>query len=385
MSDSSPSSPSPPSPPPPPPPLTPPSLHGAESPPQALDLKPLPPSNVANCMSQTASAQGTAALTAHNYNYESNRPNGDHESGSGRLTVVIKRASGLVARDVGLSLDAYVLLTFGEQHRRTRAIMQSLEPAWNEAFVLSCTFEEMEMSEVVLSVMDEVYHARDALHSKVHVPLQSIEAGKFVDFSEQLTDADGTPCGQVIFNIEWSPPILRKFAGETIIDLQNDVYKAGIGLRKPVSLLLQGTGRAVNAHLADWAEVRVQRGLARVYKRLDRYLRTRSEIPETVAPMLMRVLDRTWEEVREPVSEYMSEEFGKVLGARKMVSPRKAHKGTDGKGERRSLLAQLRAHWLRTMYPYDISLWQTMRNPWWWPQVRHPLPLPGMLCSPPQP
>ena len=150
--------------------------------------------------------------------------------------------------------------------------------------------------------------------------------------------------------------------------IKADVEHACVGLRRPAQMFLQGASRATSAHIADWAEVRVQRGLSRLYDRVVSYLNTNSEMPSTLASVCVSILDRAWQELREPVSEYLAEEFGKVIGARKYADFDDTSSVQAGAAPC-SVFSRIRGHILRTFYPHDLSLWRMIRNPWWWLQA----------------
>ena len=154
--------------------------------------------------------------------------------------------------------------------------------------------------------------------------------------------------------------------------MNTDFEHAAVGLRRPVGLFATGASRAMSAHFAEWAEVRVQRGLARTYERLVNYMHTSSEMPGLLASVYVSVLDRAWQELREPVSEYMSEEFGKAIGARSYAdadADAAADAAAHEAASRRWCFERFRAHWLRTFYPHDLSTWRMIKNPWWWLQA----------------
>lgn len=84
--------------------------------------------------------------------------------------------------------------------------------------------------------------------------------------------------------------------------------------------------------------------------------------------MLETVFNMLWVEFQEPVTNYLCEEFGKALGARRFAE----HAGAADEDTAHTpapLYTRFRRHWLRTMYPHDLSYWKTIQNKWYWPQA----------------
>ena len=201
--------------------------------------------------------------------------------------------------------------------------------------------------------------------------------------------------GSAHFSVTWVNPKTskRQRAAIELNAISADVKAATEGLKLPSRIFASGLSRAVRAHLAEWAETRVGRGLERVYSRGVSYLHNRSEVPHFVAATLVSVFDRIWAEVQEPVTEYMRDEFGKAIGtigfANAAAAPNAPGGGGGGGGGGGSIggaesdspplslaarctaalrhaCGRLRVFWVRTLYPYDLSYWGTLRNRAYW-------------------
>merc|ERR1719424_1350616 len=75
--------------------------------------------------------------------------------GQGVLRVLVRRASGLKGADRGgTSSDPYVVVKIGAQEQRTRTIMRSLNPVWEQTLEFRGSLAELLAQSMSLSVKD---------------------------------------------------------------------------------------------------------------------------------------------------------------------------------------------------------------------------------------
>ena len=311
----------------------------------------------------------------------------------GKLRVLLRRAYTIKAANRHGSSNPFVVVHCGGTHAASRVINHSLDPAWNQEFNFEGSLEAFVESGLELRIFHkhkEMY-SRDQPLGSVRVSLHWLRRYEYKDYAEP-TSSQGT----LHFDVEWMPqrgddkehtsshtPSMA--ALRDIGAVSQDLHDAASGLQKPAAIFIAGFERAAKTHFAEWAEARVARGMEKVYGRSVEYLHNKSEVPSFVAATVVTVWDTLWAEIREPVSEYLQEEFGKAIGVVSVATtdPDKRNK-TPADGARAMshvpnetcctrcwdapgrALRELRVHWVRTRYPYDKSSWRTMANKWWW-------------------
>ncbi|TKY58002.1 QUIRKY protein [Spatholobus suberectus] len=112
-------------------------------------------------------------------------------SSIGVLEVVIQKATDLVAMKSGARTDAYCVAKYGSKWVRTRTIVDSLSPKWNEQH----TWEVYEPFTVItIAVFDNnqlnantrAREARDAIMGKIRIRLSTLDNGKVYTHSYPL-------------------------------------------------------------------------------------------------------------------------------------------------------------------------------------------------------
>ena len=156
--------------------------------------------------------------------------------------------------------------------------------------------------------------------------------------------------------------------------LKDNLDSAADGLKLPGRILLEGVKRSSKQHFTNWVEERVARGLEGIYTRTVKYMHDKSEMPSCIAATAVAVFDRMWVEVREPVTLYLKEEFSRAIGAASEI-PVEDELTEDSAAVKPPAshlcwwvvywVRKLRIWWVRTLYPHDLSLWRTVKNPWY--------------------
>ena len=110
-------------------------------------------------------------------------------------------------------------------------------------------------------------------------------------------------------------------------------------------------------------------------------------MPPWIARPTVDLFGAIWHEVREPMSEYMEEEFDRAIGVLRdePLAPAGAPGGTvvEGPGSPRrpsasmhglcawlfgwGCCSRIRISWLRAIYPHDRGVWKMVKNPAWLP------------------
>ncbi|KAL3318602.1 hypothetical protein Ciccas_002725 [Cichlidogyrus casuarinus] len=100
-----------------------------------------------------------------------------------QMHITLHKARNLVAMDSNGLSDPYVVITIAPDHKeRTKTIPQTLNPIWNETFMLDlCEMMQFTDRTLRLAVMDEDMFGSDWL-GEYHIPMVEISANRMSDY-----------------------------------------------------------------------------------------------------------------------------------------------------------------------------------------------------------
>ena len=149
-----------------------------------------------------------------------------------------------------------------------------------------------------------------------------------------------------------------------------------VGLRLVAeSLHLDGTSydKHPKETLAAWAKKHVKDGLGSFYDRCIHDLQNemKSDIPRAIAGTATDLFHAFWCEVRDPMTDFLEEEFDRAIGVvhhdwqpARHLSAGSHHPHAH---RRRTCFKRFRIAWLRAIYPHDRSYWKMIKNPTYLP------------------
>jgi hypothetical protein len=122
--------------------------------------------------------------------------------GQGVLRVLVRRASGLKGADRGgTSSDPYVVVKIGAQEQRTRTIMRSLNPVWEQTLEFRGSLTDLLAQSMSLSVKDHDEISRDDHLGNLVLPLR--HQLEYADTKELSLDLPTQ--GTLQLQLQWHP------------------------------------------------------------------------------------------------------------------------------------------------------------------------------------
>ena len=122
--------------------------------------------------------------------------------GQGVLRVLVRRASGLKGADRGgTSSDPYVVVKIGAQEQRTRTIMRSLNPVWEQTLEFRGSLSDLLAQSMSLSVKDHDEISRDDHLGNLVLPLR--HQLEYADTKELSLDLPTQ--GTLQLQLQWHP------------------------------------------------------------------------------------------------------------------------------------------------------------------------------------
>ena len=122
--------------------------------------------------------------------------------GQGVLHVLVRRASGLKGADRGgTSSDPYVVVKIGAQEQRTRTIMRSLNPVWEQTLEFRGSLADLLAQSMSLTVKDHDDISRDDHLGNLVLPLR--HQLEYADTRELSLDLPTQ--GTLQLQLQWHP------------------------------------------------------------------------------------------------------------------------------------------------------------------------------------
>ncbi|ETN85837.1 C2 domain protein, partial [Necator americanus] len=113
----------------------------------------------------------------------------DYDFSQNKLAVTILEAHGLPAMDRNGMSDPYVkicILPERKQKYETKIIRNSLNPVYNETFLFSLPFNELQSKTLMLTVYDYDRLSKDDKMGQLSIPLESIDFGTTTEICRYL-------------------------------------------------------------------------------------------------------------------------------------------------------------------------------------------------------
>ena len=123
---------------------------------------------------------------------------------TGTLRLMLRRGTGLKAADLNGKSDPYCIAQGGGQEAKSRAVMENLDPVWNEVLELRGVLSDFQSSGLQVHVYDYDRAAviglkRDDYLGSVSVPLPGLRGGAPVEYMERLSLQ-----GSLLFSLGWT-------------------------------------------------------------------------------------------------------------------------------------------------------------------------------------
>ncbi|KAL1508137.1 hypothetical protein AB1Y20_007724 [Prymnesium parvum] len=118
----------------------------------------------------------------------------------GVLKVHLKRGTGLKSADLNGKSDPYVIVSCGGTEKKSRPVLKTLNPEFNEVLEFEGSLEELVAHRLLLKVFDKDRLTRDDPLGEVSVSLDALRVEDSKEFIESLSTQ-----GSLVFGVEWSP------------------------------------------------------------------------------------------------------------------------------------------------------------------------------------
>eukprot|EP00043_Microstomoeca_roanoka_P017883 m.188128 g.188128 ORF g.188128 m.188128 type:complete len:957 (+) comp16719_c0_seq2:96-2966(+) len=150
----------------------------------------------------------------------------------GRLTVNIKSARGLAAKDAGRTSDPFVVCELGNMRKRSKTIPKTCNPTWNE----SVNFNVLDIFDVLrVTVYDEDRGGKSDFLGALVIPLLEIRSNQTERFMLKTKALDKAFKGELVLSFEFDykpvPAYTRLIKKREVRFFEEDV-KLRIGVLK---------------------------------------------------------------------------------------------------------------------------------------------------------